>query len=196
MRIISGQRRGHKIEGPTDRDTRPTSDLAREAIFNIVGDDAQGTVVLDLFAGTGALGLEALSRGAERAHFVEIQGETVAIIHRNVATLRYEDRGRIHRADVHRWARAFEPEPDRPCLVFIDPPYAEYDNHPARMTKLLQDLMAKLPIGSKIIVEASKHSRKPFLPEPDRWDKRRYGGSMVAVLEIGGPAEDHDEPPA
>lgn len=196
MRIISGQRRGHKIEGPPDRETRPTSDLTRESIFNIVGDDAEGVVAIDLFAGTGALGLEALSRGADRAHFVEIHGETVGIIYRNLASLRYEDRGQIHRADVYRWIRAFEPEPDRPVLVFIDPPYAEYDNHPARMTRLLQDLMERLPNCSRIIVEASKHSRKPFLPEPDRWDKRRYGGSMIAVLEISRQAEDVDEPTA
>ncbi|MFO0959884.1 MAG: 23S rRNA (adenine(2030)-N(6))-methyltransferase RlmJ [Isosphaeraceae bacterium] len=193
MRIISGQRRGHKIEGPPERETRPTSDLARESIFNLVGDAAIGMTAIDLFAGTGALGLEALSRGADRAHFVEIRGEAVGLIYRNLATLRYEDRARVHRADAYRWCRSFEPEPGRPCLVFIDPPYAEYDNHPDRMTRLLESLMEKLPGGSMIVLEASKHSRPDFLPEPGRWDRRQYGGSLVAVLEIGGGAGGEDE---
>ena len=87
MRIISGQRRGHKIEGPKDRATRPTSDMVRESIFNILRDDVENRTVIDLFAGTGALGLEALSRGAARAIFVEQNRENVALIHRNLACM-------------------------------------------------------------------------------------------------------------
>src|SRR5215213_8339785 len=100
MRIIAGQRRGHKFEGPRGGNTRPTSDLVRESLFNILGDSISGMMVVDLFAGTGALGLEALSRGAARALFVERNRENVALIHRNIATLRYEDRAML------RWIRA------------------------------------------------------------------------------------------
>src|SRR5271170_3131753 len=103
MRIIAGQRRGHKFDGPKGSDTRPTSDLVRESLFNILGAEVAGRFVVDLFAGTGALGLEALSRGASRAVFIERKRENVALIYRNLATLRFEDRARVFTADAYRW---------------------------------------------------------------------------------------------
>ncbi len=110
MRIIAGQRRGHKIEGPRPKaDVRPTSDLVRESIFNIVGGMMPGRIAVDLFAGTGAVGLEALSRGASRAIFIEKNREQVGLIYRNIAILRYQDRTQVRLADAYRWARAFQP---------------------------------------------------------------------------------------
>src|SRR3954454_23421881 len=100
MRIIAGQRRGHKFDGPKGSRTRPTSDLVRESLFNILGEVVDGLVIVDLFAGTGTLGLEALSRGASRAIFVEQNRDNVALIHRNLATLRYEDRGLVLPTDA------------------------------------------------------------------------------------------------
>src|SRR5947209_19155566 len=124
MRIIAGQRRGHKFDGPRDQETRPTSDMVRESLFNILGEAVEGLLVVDLFAGTGALGLEALSRGAERAIFVERNRENAALIRRNIATLRYEDRAQVVVADAYRWAKSFMPVDAEPIVVFIDPPYA------------------------------------------------------------------------
>src|SRR5689334_6005973 len=109
MRIIAGERRGHRIDGPKDQTTRPTSDLVRESLFNILREVVVGRVVVDLFAGTGALGLEALSRGAARAIFVEKDRDNVALIYRNMALLRYEDRVRIRSTDAYRWVRSFTP---------------------------------------------------------------------------------------
>src|SRR3954454_934970 len=122
MRIIAGQRRGHKFDGPKGSGTRPTSDLVRESIFNILGGLVADKIVIDLFAGTGALGFEALSRGAARAIFVEQNRENVALIYRNLATLRFEDRARVLTTDASRWARAFEPIDEEPIVVFLDPP--------------------------------------------------------------------------
>ena len=116
MRIIAGQRRGHKIDGPrASANTRPTSDLVRESLFNILGDLVVDRTVFDLFAGTGALGLEALSRGAERAVFIERDRDCVGLIIRNVATLRYEDRASVKLADAYRWARTFQPADASSC---------------------------------------------------------------------------------
>ncbi len=109
MRIIAGQRRGHKFDGPRDKVTRPTSDLVRESMFNILGESVEGLLVIDLFGGTGALGLEALSRGAGRAIFVERNRENAALIRRNIATLRYEDRSQVVLADAYRWAKVVRP---------------------------------------------------------------------------------------
>lgn len=184
MRIIAGQRRGHKIDGPAGRGTRPTSDLVRESLFNIVGPAVEDRIVFDLFAGTGALGLEALSRGALRAIFVEKHRANVALIRRNVATLRYEDRATVLPTDAFRWAHSFQPLDDDPLIVLIDPPYREYENHPGRVTRLLETLSSRLPPGSAIGFEASRDVDTNVLPEPECWDVRRYGGTQIAIRWI------------
>jgi 16S rRNA (guanine966-N2)-methyltransferase len=194
MRIIAGQRRGHKFDGPSDRATRPTSDMVREAIFNILGIAVEDLLVLDLFAGTGALGLEALSRGAARAIFVERNRENHALIRRNIATLRYEDRTQVVAADAYRWARSFVPDAAEPVLVFIDPPYADYQDHPGRVINLLERLSKTLPAGSIIASESSRKLDAEVLPEFDAWDIRRYGGTQVAIRTIG-PVDRTDESP-
>jgi 16S rRNA (guanine966-N2)-methyltransferase len=196
MRIIAGQRRGHKFDGPKGNATRPTSDLVREALFNIIGESIDGFAVVDLFAGTGALGLEALSRGASHAIFVERNRENVALIHRNVATLRYEDRGRVITADAYRWARGFEPLDDEPMAVFLDPPYREFEVHAAKVNQLLRDLVAKLPARSIIAVESRRALDEGVLPDLDRWDIRRYGGTQMALRFLSQDGEtDHTLPP-
>lgn len=195
MRIIAGQRRGHKFDGPKGNTTRPTSDLVRESMFNILGEAVSGLIVVDLFAGTGALGLEALSRGASRAIFVERNRENVALIHRNLATLRYEDRARVLAADAYRWARGFEPIDDEPVVVLIDPPYREYETRRAKVNRLLEDLVRKLPPGSAIAVESSRTLDAEVLPDLDSWDIRRYGGTQIAIRFFSREEAEAEAPP-
>lgn len=187
MRIIAGQRRGHKFDGPKDNSTRPTSDLVRESIFNILGEAVEGLLVIDLFAGTGGIGLEALSRGASRAIFIERNRGNLDLIRRNIATLRYEDRAAVIGHDAYRWARSYEPEPGEPVVVFIDPPYADYDDHPERIRKLLEGLLGTLPDGSIIAAESRIKLDDAVLPDLDAWDVRRYGGTQVAIRTVGDP---------
>lgn len=189
MRIIAGLRRGHRIDGPAGPKARPTSDMVRESIFNILADRVEGREVFDLFAGTGALGLEALSRGARRAVFVERDRDHAALIRRNVATLRFEDRAAVAPTDAFRWIRGFEPFDAEPALVFLDPPYAEYRNHPVRFRKALEDLLAKCPPGSTVVVEGPERLPPDVLPEPESWDVRRYGGTVVAFKDIEAAGE-------
>jgi 16S rRNA (guanine966-N2)-methyltransferase len=199
MRIIAGQRRGHKFDGPRDQVTRPTSDFVRESVFNILGESVEGLLVLDLFAGTGALGLEALSRGAERAIFIERNRENAALIRRNIATLRYEDRTQVIVADAYRWAKSYVPADGEPVVVFIDPPYADFEDHPERIGKLLELLVKLLPDGSIISSESSRKLDVEILPDLETWDVRRYGGTQVAIRIIGEapelPQERLDEEP-
>ena len=195
MRIIAGERRGHKFDGPDDSVTRPTSDMVREAIFNILADRPEGRPVYDLFAGTGALGLEALSRGGAFALFVERDRKNVALIRRNMATLRFADRGGVVTADAYRWVKTFQPEKDEPCLVLLDPPYRDYADHPERLTELIGTLVERLPKGSTIVVESDKDHDTDVLPDPESWDVRRYGGTRVAFLDLEdlGPEDDAPE---
>jgi 16S rRNA (guanine966-N2)-methyltransferase len=193
MRIIAGQRRGHKFDGPKDQVTRPTSDLVRESVFNILGGSVEGMLVVDLFAGTGALGLEALSRGAERAIFIERNRENAALIRRNVATLRYEDRATVVLADAYRWVKSFVSGEAEPVIVFIDPPYADFTDHPERIARMLESLVSTLPDGSLISTESSRKLDLELLPDPESWDVRRYGGTQLAIRTIG-PVDETDEP--
>jgi 16S rRNA (guanine966-N2)-methyltransferase len=182
MRIIAGQRRGHKIDGPKPTaEMRPTSDFVRESLFNMVGGLMEGMTAIDLFAGTGAIGLEALSRGAERAIFVERDREAVALIHRNIATLRYQDRTQVRLADAYRWAKNFQPADDRPFAVFLDPPYREVEHRGRQMNQLISALVQKLPADSLVALEAGRDLGEELLPDLDAWDVRRYGETQIAI---------------
>lgn len=194
MRIIAGQRRGHKIEGPKgSAATRPTSDLVRESLFNMVGALMPGRIAVDLFAGTGAIGLEALSRGAEQAIFIESNRESVGLIHANVAKLRYQDRSRVRLADAYRWARSHEPDPDQPLAVFLDPPYREYQIHRKKIRAMLDALVERLPADSLIALEAGRILDDRVLPDFETWDIRRYGDTRIALWTKSGPTETRSE---
>jgi len=184
MRIISGERRGHKFDGPEDKVTRPTSDMVRESIFNILFDRPEGRVVYDLFAGAGGLGLEALSRGGTHAVFVERDRRNAALIRRNVNTLKFNGRAGVLVADAYSWAKTFVPLDSEPVLVMLDPPYKDFDEKPAKILELVKSLVDRLPNDSTIVVESDRDHRDVILPEPDLWDIRRYGGTQVAIRDV------------
>jgi 16S rRNA (guanine966-N2)-methyltransferase len=187
MRIIAGQRRGHKIDGPrSSSDTRPTSDLVRESLFNILGELVVDRTVIDLFAGTGALGLEALSRGASRAVFVERDRANVGLIIRNIATLRYEDRAQVRHADAYRWAKSIPALGDRPVVVLLDPPYRDYEVRARHLNQLIAQLVELLPAGSVVALEAGCILDERILSEFETWDVRRYGDTRIAIKVVPG----------
>jgi 16S rRNA (guanine966-N2)-methyltransferase len=190
MRIIAGQRRGHKIDGPRNSaETRPTSDLVRESLFNILGELVVDRPFIDLFAGTGAVGLEALSRGADRAIFVERGRENIGLIFRNVATLRYESRVQVRHADAYRWVRTFEPAAGRPVIAFVDPPYRDYQVRTKRLNLLIAELVEKVPPGSAVALEAGRLLDGRILTGYDTWDIRRYGNTRVAIKVVAASDE-------
>ena len=153
MRIIAGSRKGHTIQRPRGRDTRPTSDRVRENVFNLVGP-VDGAEVLDLYAGSGALGLEALSRGAARAVFVELDPEAVRAIERNLDKLRLRgDRAAPRRARRARGRGAAGRKYD---LVLVDPPY---DMYPDLEPKLARYLPAVLAPDGLLVVETDVRDR-------------------------------------
>jgi 16S rRNA (guanine966-N2)-methyltransferase len=149
--------------------------------------------VIDLFAGTGALGLEALSRGAARAVFVERDRENVGLIYRNIATLRYEDRTQVRHADAYRWAKTFQAVEDDPIVVLIDPPYREYEVRAVKLFVMLGQLMETLPKGSVVAIESGLTLDGGILPDFDLWDVRRYGSTQLAVRIVERTSEGSGE---
>ena len=119
MRVISGSARGRKLREPEGQSIRPTTDMVKESIFNIIQFDIEGRRVLDLFAGTGQLGIEALSRGAVAAVFVDETGEAIKLVRDNIKTLSLEDRAVVTRSD----ALSFLEHGGRFDIIFLDPPY-------------------------------------------------------------------------
>ena len=175
MRIIAGSRKGHTIHAPRGRDTRPASDRVRENVFNLVGP-VDWAAVLVLFAGSGALGLEALSRGAARVVFVERDGEAVRAIERNLDKLRLG--GRVLRQDAVT-ALATEAGSGRKYdLVLVDPPY---DMYPQLQPQLARYLPAVLAKDGLLVLETDVRV-EPELPLPQR-TSRKYGQARITVYE-------------
>ena len=134
MRIIAGEFRGRTLRPPGDRRTRPTADRVREAWFSILGNRLSGATVVDLFAGSGALGLEALSRGASHVEFVEVGKSAVTALRANVAALDAEERVKVHRVDALRFVdRLDEGSFD---IAFADPPYGH--DHGRELIRIFQ----------------------------------------------------------
>ncbi|HID93665.1 MAG TPA: 16S rRNA (guanine(966)-N(2))-methyltransferase RsmD, partial [bacterium (Candidatus Stahlbacteria)] len=121
MRIIAGESKGRKIKVP--KGIRPTQDKVRESIFNILGDRVVDTTVLDLFAGSGSFGLEAISRGAREAIFVEINPKVIKILRENIDTLGYKAKTRVIQADALKIIQDLVANIPYPDIVFADPPY-------------------------------------------------------------------------
>jgi 16S rRNA (guanine966-N2)-methyltransferase len=175
LRIIAGSRKGARIFAPKGFDTRPTGDRVREAVFNLVGpvDDLE---VLDLYAGSGAMGLEALSRGARHATFVEADREAAQTIVRNLDKLALQG-ATVFREDAARRLAADAAAGRRYDLVLIDPPYR-------MLTGVLPMLAAHVPAvvspDGLVVVESDSHD-EPELPLPKR-TSRRYGSARVTVF--------------
>jgi 16S rRNA (guanine966-N2)-methyltransferase len=170
VRIISGSRKGHTIHAPSGRGTRPTSDRVRESIFNIVGpvDDA---TVLDLYAGSGAMGLEALSRGAASVVFVERDLDAVRAIERNLDKLRL--RGTVLRQDA---VAVLAGEKRKYDLVFVDPPYEMYADLEPQLARYLPSVVAE---DGVVVIETDARI-EPGLPLDER-TSRTYGSVRVTV---------------
>ncbi|HID77940.1 MAG TPA: SAM-dependent methyltransferase, partial [Planctomycetaceae bacterium] len=166
LRIIGGRFRGRKLAYSGDRRVRPMKDRIREAVFNLIGPDVVGKHAIDLFAGTGALALEALSRGAARATLIEQHRPTVRLAMANVRALGVESLCRLVEGDVFVWHRRGPPLGPTPWLVFCSPPYDFYTHRLDDMLQLLGGLIASAPAESVFVVEADRRFDWSCLPHP------------------------------
>jgi 16S rRNA (guanine966-N2)-methyltransferase len=168
--VVAGRFKGRSLHSPKGRATRPTSDKVRGAIFNVLGD-IQGLRVLDLFAGTGALGIEALSRGAADAAFVDTD---ITVVERNLADI--GGGGRAYRRDVFRWLAEADGGYD---LVFLDPPYSSAASLGDRLTGRLAAILAQ---NARIVTESDK--RAPLeLGFPLEFE-RDYGDTRIRIHRV------------
>jgi 16S rRNA (guanine966-N2)-methyltransferase len=181
MRVIAGRLGGRRLKAPGGRATRPTSDRVREALFAMLGD-VQGARVLDLFAGTGALGIEALSRGAERAVFVERDGAALAALQANLEALEIGvDAAEVRRMEALAALRSASRAKETYDLLFIDPPYARARRpEPDRLGRELSALLVPLlEPGARIVVESDRRAPLALAVEVER--QKRYGDTLITI---------------
>ena len=179
LRVSGGEARGRRLKAP--KGIRPTQGLVKQAIFNLVGPGIEGAHALDLFAGSGALGIEALSRGAAGVTFVDHQARGLAILRQNLDLLGLKERARVVRGDVVRWLEASPDLVRRAGLVFLDPPYD--DSVLDRALHALDHAVG----GATVVAEHSRRQEMPGLTRLQVDRQRRYGDTMVTVFRSRGP---------
>jgi len=180
MRVVSGDLGGRKLVTPDGSDTRPTSDRVREAMFNSLFslDAIEGARVLDAFAGSGALGIEALSRGAMHATFVETGRDALAALRENLETLQLGAQGRVVPGDALAHLERTAAEGSDYDLVLLDPPYG-FDQW--------NELLAAVPVGARVVIESDRE-----VVVPDSWElhrRKRYGGTVVMLATASAQGE-------
>jgi len=202
MRIISGTTRGTKLDTPIGEETRPTLARVKENFFNAIHFDIEGAKVLDLFAGSGQLGLEALSRGARACVFVDSDAECVEIITKNAQRAKLYDKCNIYRAEFGEYLssvakrRGFAEKFEKFDIVFLDPPYGQ-DKDSGRFIKEAVKRLIKhgfVADGGMIICE----SEAPFEIDEESakciTDTRvyKYGRVLITILNIGNSNKESD----
>jgi 16S rRNA (guanine(966)-N(2))-methyltransferase RsmD len=184
MRIVGGSARGRLLKVPKGSDvTRPTADRVRQTIFNVLGQRCDGLRVLDLYAGTGALGLEAVSRGAERAVLVDVGREAIGLCRENAKALRFEAQVEVIPAPVEKALEQLRAAHRQFELVFSDPPYAAKAGEAS-----LRAVGALVPVGGVAVIE---HDDSEVLSaRVGSWvreDERSFGATVVSIFRLTSP---------
>ena len=178
-RVTAGSSRGRLLKTPPGRSVRPTTSLVREALFNIIGDSIRGARVLDLFAGAGTLGIEALSRGAAWATFVERDRGCATIVAENLVATGFAQQGDVVSADAIEWLKVPMADLTSYNLVFVDPPYREG----VTLTAALEALdRAPLRNEALLVVEHHRSQTMPPLQRLTQVRERDYGTTRLTFL--------------
>lgn len=181
MRVISGKRKGHNLKTIKSNDIRPTEDRVKESVFNILGNIESDSMVLDLFAGTGAIGIEFLSRGAELAYFIDTSFNSIKVIKENLSHTKLEDRAQVYKQNSLVAIKVLNEREVKFDYIYIDPPFKGH--------KLFHEVLESLteyPILKKeglIIIEHEKSLKiKEDLTSFKKIDERKYGNKIVNFL--------------
>ena len=181
IRIVAGTLKGRKLTCFVHEGMRPTPQMVREALFSILGNAVPGRLFYDIFAGTGVVGLEAVSRGASAARLIEGDAKQSAEILKYIDKFGVSDRAQVMRADGYRWAERWIPiAKSGPVNLFLSPPFPDLD--PIQLPgflKIVRMLLEKAPDESVLTIQAEDGFPVEQLPEPETWDVRRYGRNML-----------------
>src|SRR5262249_14577077 len=193
VRIVAGSLRGRKLTVQVSAALRPTPQRVREALFSLLGNAVPERPFLDVFAGTGVVGTEALSRGASVVTFVERDFRLVGELERHLRAFGVQDRAMPAGAAVYRWAERWQP-PAEAVNVFISPPFADFERRPDDLLRLVAELQKKVAEGSVLVLQTEHGVPLDELPGREQWEDRRYGRNhlLIWVKEAppAAPSED------
>jgi 16S rRNA (guanine966-N2)-methyltransferase len=188
LRIVAGSLRGRKLACSVSAALRPAPERVREALFNILGDAVPSRPFFDVFAGTGAVGLEALSRGARPVVFIERDFRTAGEIEQHLRDFGVAGEASVVRADAYRWAEHWKAPPE-PVNLFLGPPYPDFQRRGDDLVRMIATLQAGAATGSVLIVQTEGPIDE--LPDPTAWEKRVYGRNRL-LLWIKAARADED----
>ncbi len=182
MRVISGERKGMPLKAVNGMTTRPTTDKVKESLFNILGPYFDGGTALDLFAGSGGLGIEALSRGMNKAIFIEKDGRAFQNLKENIAKCRYENCTEAYRNDAIRALKILIKKEVQADLIFLDPPYKKHQYY-----KMVEDLVANGVISNSGTI-VCEHDTETNLPNQflnfHKVREEKYGGTIISFYRL------------
>jgi 16S rRNA (guanine966-N2)-methyltransferase len=181
MRIIAGEFRGRKLLPPEGDATRPITDRVKQSLFDILAPSIEGSRVHDLFAGTGSMGLECLSRGAAHATFFEADRSALERLKKNLAALKVELRSQIIPGDLFKWFSISTPS-ERANLIFLDPPYRFLKEQPEKLRKLADSIATNHLAPAGLVIFRHDAEDELSLPRMNAIDRREYGGMALEFL--------------
>ena len=187
VRIVAGSLRGRKLTCVVHEGMRPTPQMVREALFSILGNAVPGRVFYDVFAGTGVVGLEAVSRGATSARFIEKDTRQTADIQKYADQFGIADKVQVLRADVYRWAERWIPPGKEPVNLFLSPPFPDLSDKAEEFLGLVRTLLEKAPDESVLTIQAEEGFPTTRLPDLPAWDLRNYGRNLLLFRVKGEP---------
>jgi 16S rRNA (guanine966-N2)-methyltransferase len=184
VRIVAGRLRGRKLHVVVKEGMRPTPQLVREAYFSIMGNAIPGRMFYDVFAGTGVVGLEAVSRGATAARLIENDSRQAADIQKHADLFGISREVQVLKADAYRWAEHWQPSSSAPVNFFLSPPFADLHQRLEQFLALVQTLLAKAPADSVLTIQVERGFPVERLPDLQAWDIRRYGRNLLMVYVV------------
>jgi 16S rRNA (guanine(966)-N(2))-methyltransferase RsmD len=184
VRIVAGSLRGRKLSVVVHEGMRPTPQMVREAFFSILGNAIPGRVFYDVFAGSGVVGLEAVSRGASSARLIEKDARQTADIQKYADQFGVRDKVQVLKADVYRWAERWIAPDKEPVNLFLSPPFPDLSQKADEFLAMIRILLEKAPDESVLTIQAEQGFPVERLPNPTRWDIREYGRNLLLVYVV------------
>ncbi|MDK8194673.1 16S rRNA (guanine(966)-N(2))-methyltransferase RsmD [Paenibacillus sp. UMB7766-LJ446] len=194
MRVVSGSAKGRPLKAVPGTGTRPTTDKVKEALFSMIGPYFEGGTALDLFAGSGGLGIEALSRGMDKAVFVDLESKSIEVIRANLKATKLEDQAAIYRNDASRALKALAKRSTQFDLVFLDPPYRMKNGDELMLTMHELDLLE--PEATIVLEYESKYNYPEQFGPFEQTRKALYGETAVSIYHYAPAATTEDGEPS
>jgi 16S rRNA (guanine966-N2)-methyltransferase len=188
VRIVAGSLRGRRVYTVVHEGMRPTPQMVREALFSILGNAVPGRLFYDIFAGTGVVGMEAVSRGAIGSRSIEKDARLGAEIQRYATEFGVADKIQVLKADVYRWGERWIPPGNAPVNLFLSPPFPDLSEKADEFLELVNHLLDKAPDESVLVIQAEDGFPLDRLPDLPAWDVRKYGRNMLLFRVKGEPA--------